>query len=304
MTISMLACDSRTAPWRRPGDRTRIGADLSDPSDHAGRAVPGRRRQRRAGAAGRRADEQDARPAGRGREPRRRRRHGRDARDRQEPARRPHDPALLHRHVRHQSDALSQRRLRSAQGFRADRLDRDADQRAGDASVAAGAIDRRADRLRQGQSRQDQLRLRARNRRPYLDRDVRAQRRHQAHQHPLQGQRQRHRRPARRPCLDDVPLDPAGDRADPGRHAQCAGGREPGALVAHPERADDCGVGRARLLGGHHLRARGAGGHAARDRRAAEQGAAGGARRRDAAQAARCRRRRRCCRARRRTTPP
>ena len=70
-------------------------------------------------------------------------------------------------------------------------IDRDADQRAGVAPIAAGAIDRRPDRLRQDQSRQDQLRVRARHRRPYLDRDVRAQRRHQAHQHPLQGQRQR-----------------------------------------------------------------------------------------------------------------
>ena len=69
-----------------------------------------------------------------------------------------------------------------------------------------------------------------------------------------------------------------------------------------PERADDCGIGRARLLGGHHLRARGAAGHAARDRRAAEQGAARGARRRDAAQAARLPKAVRCCRARPRNT--
>ena len=168
----MTRTTSHTAAGRaRDCDRGRrhaaaaSGADLSEPPGHAGGAVPGRRRQRRAGAAGRRADEQDARPAGRGGEPRRRRRHGRDPRDREEPARRPHHPALLHRHVRHQSDALSQCRLRSAQGFRRDRLDRDADQRAGVASVAAGEIDRRPDRLRQSQSRQDQLRLRARNRR-------------------------------------------------------------------------------------------------------------------------------------------
>ena len=67
----------------------RDGTYANSASDHTRGAVPGRRRQRRAGASGRRAHEQDARPAGRGREPRRRRRHGRDARDRQGPARRP-----------------------------------------------------------------------------------------------------------------------------------------------------------------------------------------------------------------------
>ena len=74
----------------------------------------------------------------------RRRRHRRHPRGREGRAGRLHDPAHLHRHARDQSDALSQRRLRSAQGFRADRVDRLAAERADGASVAAGPFDRGA----------------------------------------------------------------------------------------------------------------------------------------------------------------
>jgi hypothetical protein len=63
-----------------------------------------------------------------------------------------HHPADLHRHLGDQSEPLSQRRLRSAQGLRADWADRLAAERAGGSSFAAGAFGRRADRLRQGQS--------------------------------------------------------------------------------------------------------------------------------------------------------
>ena len=102
-----------------------FAAGLSDSADHAGGAVPGRRRQRFAGARGRGADEPHARPAGGGGEPRRRRRrHRRHPRGREGRAGRLHDPAHLHRHACGQSDALSQCRLRSAQGLRADRIDR------------------------------------------------------------------------------------------------------------------------------------------------------------------------------------
>ena len=51
-------------------------------------------------------------------------------------ARRLHARPWRHRHARHQPDALSQCRLRSAQGFRAGRTDRD--QRAGRAGQSAG----------------------------------------------------------------------------------------------------------------------------------------------------------------------
>ena len=52
-------------------------------------------------------------------------------------------------------DALSQRRLRSAQGRGADRTDRPAAERADGASVLADPLDRGACRLRQSQSQQD-----------------------------------------------------------------------------------------------------------------------------------------------------
>ena len=55
MGRSVAACSSR--PCRAPCRRARLGAGLSDPADHAGGAVPGRRRQRRAGPHRRRADE-------------------------------------------------------------------------------------------------------------------------------------------------------------------------------------------------------------------------------------------------------
>ena len=75
------------------------------------------------------------------RESRRRRRHHRDATGRQGRARRLHAPDR-HQFARDQSVALSQRRLRSAQGFRADRTDRIEQQRgAGESrSVPAHSI--------------------------------------------------------------------------------------------------------------------------------------------------------------------
>src|SRR5215207_5942161 len=59
----------------------------------------------------------------RGREPRRRRRHHRDAASRQEPARWLH-ATDRHQLARHQPVALSECRLRSAQGFCPNRPDR------------------------------------------------------------------------------------------------------------------------------------------------------------------------------------
>src|SRR5262249_9223653 len=80
-----------------------------------------------------------SRPAGRGGEPRRRWWHDRDASRRQGHARWLHHPAHLYRHALYQSDALSQCRIRSAQGLRPDRADRLAAERADGASVATGA---------------------------------------------------------------------------------------------------------------------------------------------------------------------
>src|SRR5262249_30861002 len=58
-----------------------------------------------------------------------------------------------------QREPLQEHRLRSREGFRADRSDRNPDQRALPQSVGAGGVARRVDRLCQGQSRQAQLRL-------------------------------------------------------------------------------------------------------------------------------------------------
>ena len=75
--------------------------------------------------------------------------------------------ARLHRHAGDRSQPLRQCRLRSAQGFRADRPDRPRAEHAGGASVVPGEVGAGAGRLRQGESRQGQLRLgRRRHRQP------------------------------------------------------------------------------------------------------------------------------------------
>ncbi len=134
--------------------------------------------QRFPGAGGGGADEPHARPAGGGGEPRRgRRRHGRHPRGPRRP-RPTATPSCSPTPARsRQPDALSQCRLRSAQGLRADRIDRCAAERADDPSIPADPLDRGAGRLRQGQSQQDQLRIRARHHRPHDHRTVREKRR-------------------------------------------------------------------------------------------------------------------------------
>ena len=78
------------------------------------------------------------RPHRRGREPRAGRRHRRHAFRGQGGARRLHADARPHRQHRHQSDALRQRRLRSAQGFHRARADRAVVARPARASVGQG----------------------------------------------------------------------------------------------------------------------------------------------------------------------
>ena len=167
-----------------------------------------------------------------------------------------------------QSDALSQCRLRSAQGLRADRADRRAAERADGASVAAGAHDRRAGRLRQGQSRQDQLRLRARHHRPHDHRDCSPKApASRLTRVPYKGNGTAIGDLIGGHIIDDGAVDPDGRRQRQGRQAPRARGHDGRALQAHARCADDRGIGGAGLLGGHPLRARGAGRHAAPDHR-------------------------------------
>ena len=252
--VAPRRCSARSLPCAR-----RAGAVLSDQADHPGRAVPARRRQRRAGAHRRRADEPHARPAGGGRKPRRRRRHGRHARGRQGRARRLHHPAVLHRHLRDQSDAS----IPMPATTRA-RISRPIGMIGPLPSVLVvhpslpARIGRRADRLRQGQSRQDQLRLRARHGRPHHHRAVRqGPPASSITSIPYKGNGDAHRRPDRRPRLDDVPFDRAGHRAT------CRGGKLHALAVTTAERSPllpdvptDRGIGVARVLGRDQLRAR------------------------------------------------
>ena len=181
-------------------------------------------------------------------------------------ARRLHHPARLYRHAGHRSEPLPQRRLRPAQGFRADRPDRHRAEHAGGASLVPGQIGRRAGRLCQGQSGQGQLRLgRRRHRQPCLRRIFRDRRRHQAHAHSLQGHRAGARRSARRPHPDGVRADSGHPREHQDRQAAHAGGDQRGALDAGAGGADHRRARRRRLRGGAALWPGGAGRHAAPD---------------------------------------
>ena len=113
------------------------GADLSQPADHAHHPVPARRQS--PSIVGRTvADKisEIARPADRHRQPRRRRRHRRHPRGREVRARRLHASLLGYTGTLAIGPTLyPERRLRPAQGFRADRPDRPRAEHAGGASV-------------------------------------------------------------------------------------------------------------------------------------------------------------------------
>ena len=123
------------------------GRRLSEPADRARHSAAAGRHQRHHGASGLRQDERGARPAHRGRKSQcRRQRHGRHARGRPRSARRLHDHPRLHVDARHRPASLQERRLRSAQGFCADRADRLGAGAALGVQGLAGAQCRRADR--------------------------------------------------------------------------------------------------------------------------------------------------------------
>ena len=122
---------------RRRSSRRRQRAKLSDARDHARHSLCAGRLDLDRRPRHRRQDERTARRKGRGRQPPRRRRHRRHQGGRQERARRLHAGARLHRHARDRALALQECRLRSAQGFRADRPDRQCAELAGGESVVS-----------------------------------------------------------------------------------------------------------------------------------------------------------------------
>ena len=143
------------------------------------------------------------------------------ARAREVRPRRLHHRARLHRHAGDRPEPLRQRRLRPAQGLLLDRADRHGAEHAGGASVVSRQVGAGADRLRQGEPRQGQLRLgRHRHRQSRLRRVFRVRHRHQARAHSLQGHRPGAERPDRRPHPDGVRADPGHLRELP-RAARC-----------------------------------------------------------------------------------
>ena len=118
------------------------------------------------------------------------------------------------------------------------------------------------DRLRQGQSRQAQLRLSDRHAAASHRRAVQAAHRHRCRLHPLQGRQRGHHRSGRRP--DRLHLRARLGAAGPHqrRHDAAARGHEPDPAAANPGRADA----RRKRLQGLHLdlleRRGGAGRHA------------------------------------------
>ena len=137
------------------------------PVTPGGGVHPGRA-ERRAGPHPRQEARADPRAAVRDRQPAGRRRQHRGRGRRPCGARRLHAAQRQQQHPRHQRGALPEDQLRPAGGLRADRPDRLAGQYPGGESGGAGAHDGRADRARQGQSRQDQFRLLGPRRRPRI----------------------------------------------------------------------------------------------------------------------------------------
>ena len=135
-------------------------------------------------------------------------------------ARRLHARARRHRNARHRSHALSECRLRPAQGLRAGRPHRYQPAHRFGQPVAARAQRAGADRARQGAAGQAQLRFRRkRQRHSPRHRAVRRKSRRRAHAYSLQGLGAGAHRPARQPCVDLFLLAAAGHRAGQGGQA-------------------------------------------------------------------------------------
>ena len=155
----------------------------------------GRRAVRPSGAAGGANPFAQARPAGGGREPRRRRRRHRRARGGKVQTRRLHAAGRQHQRDGGDPGSVEERRIRSREGFRADRQDHRRLPDPGGAPLVAVEDAEGFCRLRQSQSRQDQLRAHRRRRTAAsCRRAVPAPQRHQAHRRVLP-QRRRIRMP-------------------------------------------------------------------------------------------------------------
>ena len=157
----------------RRHQRRRAGCMAQPANPHGGPAAGGRvgRRDR---AAGRGQARRAARADRRDREPRRRQRRHRRRCGRQGRARRLHARHGDDHHARHQRHRQFQARLRSGQGFHADRDDRRRALCAVGVAEAAGEGRARADRAREIEARHAELFVgRARQRRASRDRDAR-----------------------------------------------------------------------------------------------------------------------------------
>ena len=120
-------------------------------------------------------------------------------------SRRLHPDVRQHRLAGGRPRGLRQSRLRPGEGVRADRAGRGQLQRARGQSEISRQYGAGADRLRQEESRQGQLRLaRPRHAAAHGRRDVQAARRHRHRAHSLQGHGRRAHRHHGRPGRDDV----------------------------------------------------------------------------------------------------
>ena len=128
-------------------------------------------------------------------------------------------------HPRHQCRALQEDQFRSAGRFRADQPDRLAGQHPGGEPGREGELDGRADRARQGQSGQDQLRfLRLRRGGASRRRVVQGRRQDRHRARALQGRGAGAAGRDRRPCADDVRDLRLRRRPHPQRQGAAAGG--------------------------------------------------------------------------------
>ena len=193
---------------RRPG--------LPDAADQARHSVSGRRHARHRRPQHRPARVDVARPADRAGQPAGRHRRARARPDRPRGARRLHDRHLGTVAARARAAPVQEPAVPPDPGLLVSRVLRRDAAGARRRRRPAGAHDRRAGRVREGQSRQAQLRLgRPRQRRAPRGRAVQEGGRHRHRARAVQGQRARDDGPRRRPHPD--PVRPAADHAAAGR---------------------------------------------------------------------------------------